>query len=225
VDERIRKGNSMAGTTNETRIIKKWRDLFFPDAALFNKLKSRIKKWAKHVKKRDIPSWDDYFISMAFLASTRSCDADTQCGTVIVDKDKRILALGYNGLPRGVNDDIVPNSRCPDCGVDHPGYKYSFVIHSEANALYNCLVRPEGGTAYMVNRPCIECLKAMHQEGIVEVVYIEGLMTNMQKNDDEEAVFSALVALTGIKIRCVKINFDHVKRLTEKIDNMVDKQS
>ena len=46
-------------------------------------------------------SWDEYFMSTAFLAAMRSKDPVTQVGAVIVNRQKRIVGIGYNGMPRG----------------------------------------------------------------------------------------------------------------------------
>ena len=46
-------------------------------------------------------SWDEYFMSTAFLSAMRSKDPVTQVGAVIVNQQKRIVGIGYNGMPRG----------------------------------------------------------------------------------------------------------------------------
>ena len=45
--------------------------------------------------------WDEYFMAIAFLSSMRSKDPSTQVGACIVNEDKRIVGIGYNGFPRG----------------------------------------------------------------------------------------------------------------------------
>ena len=47
-------------------------------------------------------SWDDYFMGVAHLSSFRSKDPSTQVGAVIVDENKKIVGIGYNGFPIGV---------------------------------------------------------------------------------------------------------------------------
>ncbi len=54
------------------------------------------------VKKReDAISWDDYFMAVSFLSAMRSKDPSTQVGACVVNSDKRIVGIGYNGFPRG----------------------------------------------------------------------------------------------------------------------------
>ena len=55
--------------------------------------------------------WDDYFMAIAFLSSLRSKDPNTQVGACIVNSDKRIVGIGYNGFPMGCSDDELPWAR------------------------------------------------------------------------------------------------------------------
>ena len=68
--------------------------------------------------------WDNMFFATATLWSRKSHDSETQCGCVLV-KNKTIIATGYNGFIRGIDDFMLPNTR--------PA-KYPFMIHAEANA-------------------------------------------------------------------------------------------
>ena len=92
------------------------------------------------------PSWTDYFLGLAKVISQRSHDIHTQHGCVITDQNNRILGVGYNGFPRGLKDSDLPTSR-PE--------KYSWMVHSERNALSNCVVRPDDGIAYVTGQCCI----------------------------------------------------------------------
>ena len=62
-------------------------------------------------QRRDALSWDDYYMAVAFLSSMRSKDPSTQVGACIVNEDKRIVGIGYNGFPRGCSDDELPWAR------------------------------------------------------------------------------------------------------------------
>lgn len=62
-------------------------------------------------KRQNAMSWDDYFMSVAFLSAMRSKDPSTQVGACIVNKNKRIVGIGYNGFPRGCSDDDLPWAR------------------------------------------------------------------------------------------------------------------
>lgn len=62
-------------------------------------------------KKQDYIDWNDYFMATAFLAAKRSKDPSTQVGACIVNEDKRIVGVGYNGMPKGCSDDDFPWER------------------------------------------------------------------------------------------------------------------
>lgn len=60
------------------------------------------------MKREDYLSWDEYFMGIALLSSMRSKDPSTQVGACIVNKDKKIMSMGYNGMPRFCSDDEFP---------------------------------------------------------------------------------------------------------------------
>ena len=79
-------------------------------------------------------SWDQYFMGVALLSAKRSKDPSTQVGACIVNEDKRIIGIGYNGFPRGCSDDVFPWGK----GSENPlETKYPYVVHAETNALLN----------------------------------------------------------------------------------------
>lgn len=79
-----------------------------------------------------IINWDEYFMGIAILSGKRSKDPSTQVGTCIVNEDKRIVAVGYNGMPRGCNDSEFPWGREGDNILEQ---KYLYVVHAEMNAI------------------------------------------------------------------------------------------
>ena len=50
--------------------------------------------------------WDDYFMTMVYLVAMRSKDESTHIGAVVVGGDKEVRSVGYNGFPRGMDDNI-----------------------------------------------------------------------------------------------------------------------
>ena len=82
-------------------------------------------------KRVDYISWDEYFMGVAYLASFRSKDPNSQVGACIVDNNNKILSMGYNGFPRGCSDDEFPWAREGDTLET----KYAYVTHSELNAI------------------------------------------------------------------------------------------
>ncbi len=120
------------------------------------------------MKRQDYLSWDEYFMGIAALAAMRSKDPSTQVGACIVNKEKRIMSMGYNGMPRDCNDDEFPWER----EGDPFNTKYLYVCHAEFNAILNCeRGNLRGCTIYVSLFPCNECAKAIIQSGITEVVY------------------------------------------------------
>ena len=74
-------------------------------------------------KRADYLTWDEYFMGVAFLSARRSKDPNTQVGACIVDADKCIIGIGYNGFPRGCSDEILPWARSGSCDL-HKKYPY-----------------------------------------------------------------------------------------------------
>ena len=113
--------------------------------------------------------WDKRFLALAEHIAQWSKDPSTKVGAVIVDKDKRVVGMGYNGFPRGVED---TEKRYNDRPV-----KYAMVVHAELNAILNAKSSVEGCTIYVwpqfvTDAPptCEECAKAIIQSGIKRVV-------------------------------------------------------
>ena len=119
-------------------------------------------------KRTDYISWDEYFMGIAQLSAMRSKDPNTQVGACIVSKENKILSMGYNGFPKGCDDDVFPWNREGDL----ENSKYAYVTHSELNAILNYRGGSlEGAKIYVALFPCNECAKAIIQAGIRTVVY------------------------------------------------------
>ena len=117
-------------------------------------------------------AWDDYFMSVAFLSSMRSKDPNTQVGACIVNQEKRIVGIGYNGFPRGCSDHELPWARTSESGNELET-KYPYVCHAEVNAILNKnSADVQGCTLYVGLFPCNECAKMVIQSGIREVVFL-----------------------------------------------------
>ena len=106
--------------------------------------------------------WSYRFLELAETVATWSKDPSTKVGSVIVDSKRRVLSLGYNGFPRGVEDSV---ERYKDRDT-----KLLLVCHAERNALDNSPGSVEGATLYATLFPCNECCKSIIQRGIKRVV-------------------------------------------------------
>ena len=88
-----------------------------------------------------------------------------------MNEEKKIVAVGYNGMPTGCNDDDMPWERTGSTSLDT---KYPFVCHAELNAILNRNTASlKNATLYVTLFPCNECAKAIIQSGIKRVVYAE----------------------------------------------------
>lgn len=110
--------------------------------------------------------WDHRFMRLAREISTWSKDPSSKIGAVIVNDDRRILATGYNGFPRGIEDTVER--------LNDREQKYPRIVHGEMNALMNALysgVSVKDATIYVWGLPvCSECTKSVIQAGIKRVV-------------------------------------------------------
>jgi dCMP deaminase len=110
--------------------------------------------------------WDDRFMTMAKLISSWSKDPSSQIGAVAVNDERRILATGYNGFPKGITD--------TEERLNNREKKYPLIVHAETNALMNALysgVSLKGATLYVHGLPiCPDCTKLIIQAGITRVV-------------------------------------------------------
>jgi len=121
------------------------------------------------MKRTDYISWDEYFMGVASLSAMRSKDPKTQVGACIVNTEKRIIGIGYNGFPVGVEDDDFPWNT----GETWLDSKYPYVVHAEPNAILNATVSLKNATLYVTLFPCNECAKLIIQSGIKELVFLE----------------------------------------------------
>jgi len=121
-------------------------------------------------KREDYLAWDEFFMGIAFLSAQRSKDPVTQVGACIVNEDKHIVGIGYNGFPINCDDDEFPWTKESDDPLKN---KYMFVVHAEVNAILNknCFDL-KGCVLYVALFPCNECAKVIIQSRIREVVYV-----------------------------------------------------
>jgi dCMP deaminase len=113
--------------------------------------------------KRDQSWWDLWFITLAAHVATASKDR-TQAGAVIAARDHSILAVGYNGYPRGFADIFA--------GLSNEE-RYARMIHAEVNALLFAGKLPPGATLYTTPLPpCDRCAAMMIQAGLRRFVTV-----------------------------------------------------
>ncbi|MDE7315861.1 MAG: cytidine/deoxycytidylate deaminase family protein [Mucispirillum sp.] len=122
------------------------------------------------------PSWDDYFMEMTKLTSTRSSCLRRHVGAVLV-KDTRAIATGYNGAPAGVTHCEVTGCLRQKLNVPS-GERHELCrgLHAEQNAIIQAAlygVSTEGATLYCTTKPCSICTKMIINAKITKIVYEE----------------------------------------------------
>lgn len=158
----------------------------------------------KNGKKRTRPSWDEYFMNIAYDVAKRSNCIRRTVGALIV-KDRNILSAGYNGTPIGVRNCF--EGGCPRCQSDIPslaGYDTCICVHAEQNAIAFAArhgTATDGATLYSTLRPCLGCLKEAIQAGIKEIVYAESI----EYPEEIEVTYRNLVEEASIRLRQLKI--------------------
>jgi dCMP deaminase len=115
------------------------------------------------------PSWDEYFLKIAFLVAERSTCRRHHVGAVIV-RDRRVLTTGYNGGAAGTRDCFELGCLRNEQGIPS-GERHEIcrAIHAEQNAIIQAGLHgviTEGGTMYCTHTPCILCAKMIVNAGI-----------------------------------------------------------
>jgi len=136
------------------------------------------------------PSWHEYFLQLARQAATRSTCLRRQVGAVLV-RDKRVLATGYNGAPRGVRHCLDVGCLREQMGVPS-GERHELcrAIHAEQNAIIQAAVHGvgvDGAILYCTTQPCILCAKMLINCGVTEIHYLEGYTDELSAAMLEEA--------------------------------------
>ena len=155
------------------------------------------------------PRWHDYFMGLAYYASTRSNDSETKVGCVIVGVDNRVISIGYNGFCSGVDSSDLPTTR---------PLKYPFIVHAEENAICNMIIKPSfKKTAYITHTPCHRCAKLMWQNDVREW-YLPKERKAHSYSQDDEIVYEHLSG-NGLQINYIEVNLSHLYQIldSEKI--------
>ncbi len=121
------------------------------------------------------PHWDEYFLEIAKLVSSRSTCLRRAVGAVFV-RDKRILSTGYNGAPSGLK-------HCQEVGCIREreripsGERHELCrgIHAEQNAILQAAqfgISLKGSMLYCTNQPCVLCAKMLINAGVERIVVL-----------------------------------------------------
>ncbi len=160
-------------------------------------------------KREDYISWDDYFFGIVALSAMRSKDPNTQVGACIVNPDKRIVGIGYNGFPKGCSDDEFPWDREGESEYDK---KYFYVAHAELNAILNSTTALNGCTIYVSMFPCNECAKIIIQSGIKEIKYLVDKYADTDSVKASKRMFNA----SGVAYKKCTIKHPHINLILDQ---------
>ena len=162
------------------------------------KLKKKNVLTKAGLKYRERPSWDQYFMNIARLASTRSTCLRRQVGAVIV-KDKKILATGYNGAPSGLKHCLDLGCLREKLGIPS-GERHELcrATHAEQNAIVQAAtfgISIKDSIIYSTAHPCILCSKLLINAGIKRIIIEDSYPDEMSREMLKEA---------GVKIEILK---------------------
>jgi dCMP deaminase len=138
------------------------------------------------------PSWDSYFMDIAFQVARRSTCLRASVGAVIV-RDKRILTTGYNGSPRGL-------PHCTEVGCLIINEHCVRTLHAEQNAIIQGAlhgVDVSHSTLYVTHQPCLNCAKMIINAGIGRVVYAGDYPDDIARSFLEQAHVELVRFLDG----------------------------
>ena len=142
--------------------------------------------------------WDRRFLELAKHISGWSKDPSTKVGCVVVGEDREIRSTGFNGFPRGIEDD---SDRLED-----RDQKYPLICHAEENAIMHAArigVSLKDSTAYVTWPPCSRCARSLIQAGVREVVYSDaGEIPDRWKADFQTS--TEMMREAGLKVRSIK---------------------
>ncbi len=179
-------------------------------------------------KREEYTNWEEYFMGFAILATTRSKDPHNQVGACIVDEEKKeILAIGYNGLPKGMNDDTFDWTSSGELTGDEINIKDNYVIHAEINAILNyqgSLSNLEGKTLYVTWFPCTQCASKIAQVGIKKVIYLREYSKPIQVSISNRIFKDANIQAIPYNLNR-KITKDEINEATKGFQKVLKKLS
>lgn len=153
-------------------------------------------------------SWDETFMNLALLVAQRTACKFHTAGVVVVDKNKRIVSMGYNGPTEGDYHCVDVGCAKVDGDPKTGELKRCRGAHAEINGIINAqdTRRLRGSTIYTALFPCYDCMKAFSNVGIEEIVYYatyERIKAGGSEKEKEDEAWE-LAERKGIKIRQFK---------------------
>jgi dCMP deaminase len=149
------------------------------------------------------PSWDEYFLTLAFTVSIRSEDPDIKHGAVLVNRYNQIIGTGYNGPIKGSINDLIPFHTRDE--------KRKWMIHAEENCILNTTQNPsergDGCRIYITGIPCNNCLQRIINFGVNEII-IADRMGSITENEETGKMREILISMSKTNLK--KISMDNL---------------
>lgn len=144
------------------------------------------------------------FMRMALSqAQEFSKDGSTKVAAIIIGRHSHERrSCGYNGMPRGCNDNLAERQERPE--------KYLWYEHAERNAIYNAArvgTQLAGSLLLVTMYPCMDCARAIVQSGIEEVVTLSPPQDFLDRWGAHVDRSSELLAECGVKVRVLTPEF------------------
>ena len=139
--------------------------------------------------------WDKRFLELAHHVSSWSKDPSTKVGAIIVDSDRNVRNVSYNGFARGVND---TDDRLLDRTL-----KLLFTNHAESNAIDNCArigISTANCTLYVTHFPCASCCIKVIQSGISRIVVDENSLTGDFRERWKDQISASFIMIAEAKL-------------------------
>lgn len=152
-------------------------------------------------------NWDETWMSVGNVIRRRSPCVNRQVGAVLVDRENRIISVGYNGFPRRM---VAPESCATVCprasGARGQHYENCIAIHAEVNAIINASVHGRGYnycTLYVTSFPCIDCAKVIANAQIGRVV----VMVNIDDSHYDSTNSLNILQTSAVEVMTMSENF------------------
>jgi dCMP deaminase len=172
-----------------------------------NSIEDSIVEVKQFYSKIERPSWDEYFLSLAFNISLRSEDPDIKHGAIIVNKYNQIIGTGYNGPIKGSINTLIPFHIRDE--------KRKWMIHAEENCILNTTQNPsergEDSKLYVTGQPCNNCLQRIINFGIGEIIMADRI-GSITENEESRNMREVLIKMSDIKITKINTNNIWLKR-------------
>lgn len=139
--------------------------------------------------------WTSRFMRLALEVSTWSNMPSIKVGCVLVDERRRVIGLGYNTIPGGVDE--------TEERLTNPAMRHHFVQHAEVNALVQCVGDARGGSAYVTHKPCANCTGVLIQAGIRKIFATVPTPELLDRFSDSYAVADLMLAEARVEFEIV----------------------